>query len=342
MNMALWLVRAGKNGEQEEVALEQNVVTIGWSELGDLSAIDDREELWSLFEEIYSSEKKGAVSNKVGQIWSFINRIEKGDMVVLPLKQQAAIAIGRVKGSYEYRTDLSSSSNHTLPVNWIKKDIPHTQFEQDLLYSFGAFMTVCQIKRNQAEARVEKLVQGRNADNHTFKDCIDDEELLNDEVLDVEQNAEDQILDYINRKFKGHDLSILVDEILKAEGFVTHPSDPGPDGGVDILVGSGPMGVDTPRICVQVKSSDTPADVVVFRNLLGTLDTFGANQGLLVSWGGFNRAVLAEARRNFFKVRLWDAGDLVDALQKNYTLLPGGLKAELPLKQIWALVLEDD
>lgn len=52
MNMALWLVRAGKNGEQEEVALEQNVVTIGWSELGDLSAIDDREELRSLFEEI--------------------------------------------------------------------------------------------------------------------------------------------------------------------------------------------------------------------------------------------------------------------------------------------------
>ncbi|GKV70594.1 restriction endonuclease [Sporosarcina sp. NCCP-2716] len=262
-------------------------------------------------------------------------------MVVLPLKQQAAIAIGRVTGSYQYRTDLHSS-NHTLPVQWIKKDIPRTQFQQDLLYSFGAFMTVCQIQRNQAEARVAKIVQGRHADKCTINAPIGDEELITEEALDVEQNAEDQILAHINRNFKGHDLTTLVDEILKAEGFVTHPSDPGPDGGVDILVGSGPMGFDAPRICVQVKSSDTTADVVVFRNLLGTLDAFGATQGLLVSWGGFNRAVLTEARRNFFKVRLWDAGDLIEALQRNYPRLPGWLKAELPLKQIWAMVLEDD
>jgi predicted Mrr-cat superfamily restriction endonuclease len=28
--MSLWLVRAGKYGEQEETALKENVVTIGW------------------------------------------------------------------------------------------------------------------------------------------------------------------------------------------------------------------------------------------------------------------------------------------------------------------------
>jgi restriction system protein len=36
--MALWLVRAGSRGEGEDYALQNNVVGIGWADLGDLSA----------------------------------------------------------------------------------------------------------------------------------------------------------------------------------------------------------------------------------------------------------------------------------------------------------------
>ena len=72
------------------------------------------------------------------------------------------------------------------------------------------------------------------------------------------------------------------------------------------------------------------------------MKTFGADQGLLVSWGGFNRVVLEEARRSFFTVRLWDSGDLIEAVLKSYENLPDALQAELPLKRIWGLVLEED
>jgi len=72
------------------------------------------------------------------------------------------------------------------------------------------------------------------------------------------------------------------------------------------------------------------------------MKTFSADQGLLVSWGGFNRAVLEEARRSFFTVRLWDSGDLIKAILKNYDNLPDALKAELPLKTIWGLVQEEE
>jgi restriction system protein len=68
---------------------------------------------------------------------------------------------------------------------------------------------------------------------------------------------------------------------------------------------------------------------------------FGAEQGLLVSWGGFKRSVLSEARRAFFEIRLWDAGNLVEEVQQHYDQFPEGLKAELPLKRIWTLVQED-
>lgn len=42
------------------------------------------------------------------------------------------------------------------------------------------------------------------------------------------------------------------------------------------------------------------------------------------------------------KVRLWDAGDLVDALLRNYDRFDEDLRAELPLKRVWALVQEEE
>jgi restriction system protein len=147
---------------------------------------------------------------------------------------------------------------------------------------------------------------------------------------------------YISQKFRGHDLPRLVDEILRARGYHTQLSPAGPDGGVDIIAGRGAMGFDPPRACVQVKSSDSPVDVGVMRELQGVMKSFGAEQGLLVSWGGFKNSVLSEARRLFFEIRLWDAGDVVNALLEDYERMSAELQAELPLKRIWAMVPEEE
>ncbi len=63
-----------------------------------------------------------------------------------------------------------------------------------------------------------------------------------------------------------------------------------------------------------------------------------AVQGLFVSWGGFNSKIPAEARDQFFSVRLWDSGDLITALLDNYEKLSPEIQAELPLKKVWILV----
>lgn len=333
--MTLWLVRAGRNGEQEEGALGSQVATIGWDELGDLSSVTSREELASLYERAYPGAKKAAIANQVGQIWSFVNRIQPDDLIVLPLKLRSAIAIGKAVGPYQYRTDLAPNIHHIRRVKWIRTDIPRTAFEQDLLYSLGAFMTVCQVRRNNAEERVRAILRGKRLP-------LPEEDGEEAERIDVEQAARDQILQFVNRKFKGHELSRLVEAVLRAEGYVTRRSEPGPDGGVDILAGAGPMGFDSPRLCVEVKSAESPADVTVLRSLQGSMKTFGADQGLLVSWGGFNRAVVEESRRSFFTVRLWDSGDVIASVLRNYDALPPALQAELPLKKIWGLVLEEE
>ena len=40
--MALWVVRCGGDGSFEQEALAQNLVGIGWGDLGDLSKLDSR------------------------------------------------------------------------------------------------------------------------------------------------------------------------------------------------------------------------------------------------------------------------------------------------------------
>ncbi|WP_223813669.1 restriction endonuclease [Geobacillus zalihae] len=135
--MAVWLVRAGRYGEQQEAALEHGVAVIGWNELPDLSSIQTKEQLKELFNKVYPKATENEAANKVGQIWAFIQRIQKGDLVALPLKYRSAIAIGKVVGTYQYRTDIAANIRHTIPVEWIRTDIPRTAFDQDLLYSLG-------------------------------------------------------------------------------------------------------------------------------------------------------------------------------------------------------------
>ena len=332
--MALWLVRAGSAGEREEVALQSRVVTIGgsrWNKLGDLSSIQTKEELRSIYERTVPESKKNTASNDIGQIWTFVDRIKPDDFVVLPLKLRSGIAIGKITGPYQYKTDSPSEITHFRSVEWIKTDLPRTAFDQDLLYSFGAFMTVCQIQRNNAEERVRAIIKGE-------KVTLAEEEKEEAGQVDVEQQARDQILQFVNQRFKGHDLARLVESILRAEGYFTKISPPGPDEGVDILAGRGPMGFEKPRVCVQVKSSESPVDVTILRELQGSMKNFDADQGLLVSIGGFKRTVEEEAKRSFFTVRLWDSEGLLKSLFDNYENLPATIQKELPLKRMWGLV----
>lgn len=334
--MAVWIVRAGRYGEREEYAISNNVVVIGWDELPDISNINSREEMAAICQETYPDEKPKTLNNWAAQLWAFKGRIQNGDIIVLPLKTRSQIALGKVTGNYEYSESNVSGCKHFRRVDWIYTDLPRSTFDQDLLYSFGAFLTVCQIQRNNAEERIKEIISGKLVKKVSPQNVDETEG-----VTDLSEYARDQIRDYIGRKFRGHDLERLVNEILKAQGYSTYQSPPGSDGGVDIIAGRGSMGFEPPRLCVQVKSSDSPVDVTVLRELQGILKNFGAQQGLLVSWGGFKTSVISEARRLFFEIRLWDADNIVSALTENYDNLSDEIQAEIPLKQTWVLVLEE-
>ena len=343
----VWLVRAGPNGEDEAAALEQNLAIIGFTEFPDLSDATDADALLAHVRQAIPEGPERKIRNYASQLTSFVLRMREGDIVALPLTTRSGmVALGRVTGSYTYRK-VDGFNRHTRSVDWIRPDVPRSDFQQDLLYSLGAFMSICRIRRNEAARRFTVVLTGkRDPGGVTPKEDLlrsnGDEESAGDEsaLPDIAKIAREQILDHIRARFTGHDLARLVDAVLRAEGYTTRLSPPGPDGGVDILAGRGVLAFEGPRICVQVKASTGPTDVNVFRSLKGTMQTFQANQGLLVSWGGFTRSLEREAKQDFFAVRLWHADDLVRAIYRTYENLPEQIQAEIPLERVWMLVRE--
>ncbi len=348
--MPLWGVRSGKYGEREALALDEGLAVIGWEELPDLSTVKSRDQLRSLLQATYVGEKPKTLSNWESQIWPFLAVMEKGDPIVLPLKKRSGFALGRIKGPYNYATH-GGERLHTRPVEWVR-EVPRSAFAQDIQSSFGAFLTVFQVFRNQAEQRVVAVMAG-NADPAISGAPIPPTKSLDAPVtgvaaadedtgrIDIEQRAEDAIRFKIATVFKGHRLSALIGALLETEGYVVMVSPPGADGGVDILAGKGPLGLDAPRLVVQVKSQDSSVDVTVLRELQGVMSQLGADHGLLVAWGGVTKALLREAQRLHFQIRLWDSADVIRALQRGYDQMSDEMKADLPLKRIWTLA-EDE
>jgi restriction system protein len=341
--MALWLFRAGRNGEYEKRFLNEGKVYLTWDNLSyDLSKPNTKKDLFELLKKVYHDSKMATVRNWTGQIWPVAHEMEEGDWIVLPSKlKPSAIHIGEITGPYIFNPKGPDPYYHYRAVKWIATDIPRSNFDQELLYSFGALQTICKIERKGAENRVRAMAKtgwkieiGENIEHEN--------EGIESENRDYERLARDEIAKLIIRKLKGHGLTRLVESILKTQGYITYRSPEGPDKGIDILAAPGPLGYGTPRICVQVKSGDTPVDSPTLNQLIGSMQNVQADQGLFVSWGGFKSSIDKEIPAQFFRVRLWDQDKLIDALLNNYDSLDPEIRADLPLKRIWTVADVED
>jgi len=128
------------------------------------------------------------------------------------------------------------------------------------------------------------------------------------------------------------------DDKNKAKGYTVYNSDKGRDGGIDLLAAPGNLGFGEPRICVQVKSQDSPLERPVLDQLVGTMQHVGADHGLLVCWGGFKKTILAEVPRLFFTVRIWDQEALINEFLEHYDKMPEDIRTDVPLKRAWVVV----
>ncbi len=124
----VWVVRAGKLGEDEDFVLENGLAMIGFTDI-DVPIPNDRAACKELATRAWPKEKK-IIESYAGQLLRFAHEIREGDIVVLPRKKPGAsgLAAGIVRGPYELR-EIEGRPRHARRVEWVRKDIAYETAE---------------------------------------------------------------------------------------------------------------------------------------------------------------------------------------------------------------------
>lgn len=341
----LWGFRAGKHGERENSAISDGALYPGFPEDKDFRELATFRDILNYLIEIRSGEKHQSLYNYAAQRNQFVHQFSVGDYVIMPFKGTRDLAIGEITGNYIYDSTKDDDFKHYRTVVWRPTSVSRDELKGDLRASLGASQTIFGISRNNALERVKAILDGEKDPGYNLgnqglmsNDTIDSEE----DQGKIEELAIDQIVKRIKDDFVGHELTHLVNDILRAEGYTTRVSPPGRDEGVDILAAKGSLGFDDDSLCVQVKSGDKPADHHVVLYLVDSMKRTKARKGLLVSTSGVDTAARNDLKNRFFEVRLWEMSDLLNQIFRVYDKLSGETRSKLPLKQIWIPIPEDE
>ena len=128
----------------------------------------------------------------------------------------------------------------------------------------------------------------------------------------------------------------LVAGILEAMGYRTSVSRPGPDRGYDVFASPDGLGLEEPRIFVEVKHRpNTSIGAQDIRSFIGGRGA--GDRCLYVSTGGFTKDARYEADRASVPLQLLGLVDLRKILVDYYDGLDEEIRSLLPLKRIYVL-----
>ena len=341
-NPDIWMVRAGRGGAFASRFLENSIVAIGWG-IDEVTAATPDDEIRRLVDAAYPDEKPGSRASWAGQIRRFVKEVEVGDPVVTYDNATRLYHLGEIRsdaGARVFDTGGEKRSEFCRIVEWMDQ-VPRDSLLLSTRNSLGIPLTLSRIS-SAASADLR-----RRASQSAPSDAQDDDEPPPADEMD----ETDAIQEYIDKsdlfiedaiaKLDWEQLQELVAGIIRAMGYKTIVSSPGPDRGVDIFASPDGLGLSEPRIFVEVKHRPNvrigSQDV---RSFLG-----GRQQGdrcLYVSVGGFTRDAEYEADRSQIPIRLIAMSQLRELLVEYYEALDSETRALVPLKRVyWPVGLSD-
>jgi len=333
--MALWVLHMRElryDAELVRKVTEEGVVAIGWSDVPNLIRLRTREAILNALRETYASDTPAMrLSVHAGIIYRFLHEVQPGDLVLVPLKVDDTIKIGRFTADPPFRDDnFHDDYVHCRRVEWLK-DVRRRDFTQDALYSIGSALTLSQ-PSTATEEQVRRLLEGKTPVSKGAADTASDEE--DTLAVLIEQLAElrETFIAERIRQHKGHDYQIIVAGVLEALGYRVKIGPRGPDRKSDIIAHPDELGLQDPKIRVEVKSSDGAVGVDEVRALAGALQE--NERGLFVSRMGFTREAEVFAATKP-RLSLMTGEQLVELILEHYERLPDRVRAWIPLRRVW-------
>ena len=184
---AVWLIRAGARGEDEDLNLEHDVASLGWR-VPDLIDATDLDAVRALTRQTYPGRSNQSIGAIAGQIASFRRDIQEGDVVVQPLKtSQGLVALGHITGQYVYR-DIEGDHRHTRSVDWHRTDVPRADLGQDMQTFLNSNRTVRRLQDEQAKSRIARILnesQPPSIQPYSVADIVSEGCFLEEAILDT-------------------------------------------------------------------------------------------------------------------------------------------------------------
>lgn len=137
-------------------------VCIGWSNLGDLTEITDKESLATVYDAKYPDKSPRGRGQDLGQIWSFLDKLKVGDYVVYGDGRVAHI--GQITSDYYYSTENPNQDPdyvNNKGVKWLK-DVTYHDLPRDLHKAFYATRSIFSL--NEYKSVILDILNNRAVD----------------------------------------------------------------------------------------------------------------------------------------------------------------------------------
>ena len=129
-------------------------------------------------------------------------------------------------------------------------------------------------------------------------------------------------------------MQTLVAGILRAMGYKTKISAGGGDRGKDVIASPDGLGLQQPRIFVEVKHRKGQMGAPEVRKFIGGRNAQN-DKCLFVSTGGFTTEAKYEAERSNVPLTLIDSDDLVELLVEYYETTDAETRTLMPLRKTY-------
>ena len=239
--------------------------------------------------------------------------------------------VGVVQGEANRVPDLPDYTSNFRKVKWLHR-IDRDTLTSPTRNSLGSTLTlfkpseeaVSEIERvlaNPAAAAVPEFIPVAEAEAEV-------------PLANALQNSRELIKDNL-MKLSWQDMQGLVAGILRAMGYKTTVSPEGSDRGKDIIASPDGLGLEQPRIFVEVKHRKTQQmGAPEIRRFIGGRDHQN-DRCLYVSTGGFTTEARYEAERSKVPLTLIDSDQLVELLLDYYENTDAQTRTLVPLRRTY-------
>lgn len=322
----MWMVRAGRNAVILDKFLKKNCVAIGWVDLGNLSDIKSKTQLVKKLKESYPDWSTGKIATSTGQVKKFRLRMNKGDYVITYDPGERIYHVGEIASDYEYKPNEIEDYPNLRKVKWVGK-VDRDRLSVPTKNTVGALSTLFELGYDAKEEFL-MLLRGESVSQKPERENEEYDGIKEDKIEEANEFIKDKI-----QKLDPYEMQDLFAGVLRAMGYKTRVSSRGSDRGKDIIASPDGLGLEDPRIIVEVKHRAGRIGANEMRSFITVIRS--GFKGIYVSTGGFTKEAKFEAERSKEPMTVIDISDLVNLITQYYDSFDSETKTLLPLIKIY-------